>query len=90
MKSEGLTTIPGGQGGRGVVPDDLLQQVLEDFSTKQDQTKAFLKNVAALQTRLRKADPAQWEQYSIRIHRDGSCATRPTPPSSCQRETPCP
>jgi len=73
MKNEGLTT-PGGQGGRGIVPDNLLRRAIAHFSTKQDQTKAFLDNVCALETQLKKTDAAHWADYKGRLRDRGGCS----------------
>jgi hypothetical protein len=63
MRGEKVDTIPGGQGGRMVVPKDLLQRVVDHFSSIPNHTKAFLENVTKLEKELRQTNPQQWHHY---------------------------
>jgi hypothetical protein len=76
MSQEGNSTIPGGQGGPGRVPNDLLRRVLRHFSVKPDRTNAFLANVRRLKILLRTTDREKWKEYQDRL---------PTGGGDCQR-----
>lgn len=73
MGDEAIHTIPGGQGGRGRVPENLLRQVLKHFSVKPDLTNAFLKNVSALEKHLTETNATEWKEYKSRLPHRGCC-----------------
>jgi hypothetical protein len=69
MKEKGLRAIPGGRGGRGRVPEELLSRIRAHFSAKPDRTRAFLANVKALERRLKNSNPTAWDDYNRRLGR---------------------
>jgi hypothetical protein len=79
MQREQVHTIPGGQGGRIRVPENLLQDVIKHFSSKSDQTAAFLANVNFLEKTLKKSEPKEWSTYKNRLPAGGKCFAKRQP-----------
>ena len=71
----GSKSVPGGQGGRGIVPEDLLHEVLAHLSAKKDRTEEFLDNVHELESRLKRS-PVRWADYRNRVTKGAGCGAR--------------
>ena len=76
MSQVGNSTIPGGQGGPILVPNDELRRIVDHFSGKLDQTKRFLANVRKLERELRQTEPAKWKEYQARLPGGGGSRQR--------------
>jgi len=73
MQKENIRSIPGGQGGRGRVPETLLLKILMHFSKLPDQSYEFIKNVKTLEKRLKQFDPVMWREYKSRLPNQRCC-----------------
>jgi hypothetical protein len=76
MHKEGVRAVPGGRGGRGRVPEQLLAQIVAHFAGKRDRTSAFIANVKALERSLRETNRQAWKDYAGRVGGSGKCIPR--------------